>query len=200
MKKDEFLSELHNSLGNMSDADKQDVLNDYEEHFRVGMADGRSEEEIAKSLGNPSAIGATYRVAAMADKPNGNSKDTNRKPLGRTYLRDTIFLLVAAFLMTGLASAMITFPFHSLIKYPNQSEGITGIRVSALWMILLSLIASLTSLGTVILMLKGIILDKSRRPMWIILLVLGLLILSCAIRITLAAPMFYLMYQDIRQL
>lgn len=198
MKKAEFLSELQNSLENMPDTDKQDVLDDYEEHFRVGMADGRSEEDIAQSLGNPSVIGATYHVAAMADKPNEIVQDTVQQPLGKTYLRNTIILLITALLTTGFASMMITLPFNGLINYPRYGGGLINIKVSTLWMISSSLIASLTSVGVVVLMIKGVIFDKSRLRMWIILLVLGLLILSYAIRITLAASMFHQMYQDMR--
>jgi uncharacterized membrane protein len=43
MTREQFLSQLRLSLGNMPDADKQDIVYDYEEHFRIGLADGKSE-------------------------------------------------------------------------------------------------------------------------------------------------------------
>ncbi|MHB1456190.1 MAG: DUF1700 domain-containing protein [Armatimonadota bacterium] len=123
MKKDEFLSELRNSLGNMPDADKQDVLNDYEEHFRVGMADGRSEEEIAQSLGNPRAIVATFRVSAMLEKPNEIGTVTNRKPLSRTHLRNTILMLIAAYMANGWVKFVMLTPLLGIITNLGSDGG-----------------------------------------------------------------------------
>jgi len=70
MTRDQFLSQLRLSLGNMPEADKQDIVYDYEEHFRIGLADGKSEEQIAESLGNPRVIGNSYRIDAMLTVPN----------------------------------------------------------------------------------------------------------------------------------
>ena len=69
MTRDQFLSQLRLSLGNMPDADKQDIVYDYEEHFRIGLADGKSEAQIAESLGNPRVIGNSYRIDAMLTEP-----------------------------------------------------------------------------------------------------------------------------------
>lgn len=65
MTRDQFLSQLRKSLGNMPEADKEDIVYDYEEHFRIGLADGKSEAQIAESLGNPRVIGNSYRIDAM---------------------------------------------------------------------------------------------------------------------------------------
>ena len=70
MTRDQFLSHLRKSLGNMPEADKEDIVYDYEEHFRIGLADGKSEEQIAESLGNPRVIGNSYRIDAMLNVPN----------------------------------------------------------------------------------------------------------------------------------
>ncbi|MCX6344133.1 MAG: DUF1700 domain-containing protein [Armatimonadetes bacterium] len=69
MNREQFLSQLRLNLGNMPDADKQDILFDYEEHFRIGLTDGKSEEQIAESLGNPRVIGNSYRIDAMLSLP-----------------------------------------------------------------------------------------------------------------------------------
>jgi uncharacterized membrane protein len=106
MKKTEFLSELYNSLGNMSDADKQDVLNDYEEHFRVGMADGRTEEEIAQSLGNPRVIGNSFRIDAMLDEP---------KEGGGTSGASVLRAVFASISLTFLNLVFVVGPFFGLV-------------------------------------------------------------------------------------
>ena len=44
MNKEGFLFELKRSLRVMSEEERRDVLSDYEEHFRMGAAEGTSEE------------------------------------------------------------------------------------------------------------------------------------------------------------
>ncbi len=67
MNRDQFLAQLRKALGRTSEAEKREILADYEEHFRVGIAEGRSEEDLAKALGNPSAIGNAFRIENLAD-------------------------------------------------------------------------------------------------------------------------------------
>lgn len=64
--KDQFLSELDKRLKGFSYRERQDILMDYEEHFAIGLAEGKTEEEIAERLGSPSQIAkemmATYHL------------------------------------------------------------------------------------------------------------------------------------------
>jgi hypothetical protein len=39
MRREQFLSDLKRALGRMSDQEKREIQYDYEEHFRMGMAD-----------------------------------------------------------------------------------------------------------------------------------------------------------------
>ncbi|MDQ0230827.1 DUF1700 domain-containing protein [Metabacillus malikii] len=56
MNKERFLKELSNQLKKMPNEDRQEVLTDFEEHFQVGLENGKTEEEISKSLGHPKVI------------------------------------------------------------------------------------------------------------------------------------------------
>jgi uncharacterized membrane protein len=56
MSKDLFIKELSALLKELSTKEKQDVLNDYEEHFQFGMEEGKTENEIADSLGSPKVL------------------------------------------------------------------------------------------------------------------------------------------------
>jgi len=47
------LSEL---IKDIPEEERKDILFDYEEHFRIGLENGRKEEEIADSLGDPKII------------------------------------------------------------------------------------------------------------------------------------------------
>lgn len=142
MKKDEFLLELRNSLGNMPDADKQDVLNDYEEHFRVGMADGRSEEDIAQSLGNPRVIGNTFRIDAMLDEP---------KEGGGTSGASVLRAVFASISLTFLNLVFVVGPFFGLVGVliglwaVAFSMMLSGLRISLsfIWPIFAQIIPNL---------------------------------------------------------
>jgi uncharacterized membrane protein len=61
MNKKEFLEELEEYLIGISKADKDEILQDYEEHFRVGKKKKRSESSIVKSLGEPRQIARDVR-------------------------------------------------------------------------------------------------------------------------------------------
>lgn len=76
MKKDDFLGKLGNSLGNIPEEEKKDILYDYEEHFRIGSENGKSEEEIAELLGDPVGIAKQYD---LGKKENLSSKKINRR-------------------------------------------------------------------------------------------------------------------------
>jgi len=53
MNKDDYLKELTRLLWKLPKDERDDVVSDYHEHFIIGIEKGRSEEEIAKALGNP---------------------------------------------------------------------------------------------------------------------------------------------------
>lgn len=68
MNAQQFIAELRKGLGGMAEAEKREILADYEEHFRMAAADGRSEEQAAQALGNPRVIGRSYRIDSMLDE------------------------------------------------------------------------------------------------------------------------------------
>ncbi len=67
MNKNEFLFQLEGALLRLSKSDRDDILLDYEEHFRAGAEKGLSEEEVAASLGEPASIAAQYLENLPAD-------------------------------------------------------------------------------------------------------------------------------------
>lgn len=53
MSKSKFLQQLNESLKPLSVKERADILQDYEEHFSIGLEEGKTEEEIVTSLGSP---------------------------------------------------------------------------------------------------------------------------------------------------
>jgi uncharacterized membrane protein len=69
MSKERFLEDLKRSLGGIPEAERREVLADYDEHFRMGALEGKSEEQIAQALGNPRVIGKSFTIDSMLEEP-----------------------------------------------------------------------------------------------------------------------------------
>lgn len=60
MTKDEFLTRMERALGVLPPHERIDILSDYVEHFRIGEESGKTDEEIANSLGSPEELAKTF--------------------------------------------------------------------------------------------------------------------------------------------
>lgn len=77
MNRIEFLDMLSFSLGNMPKNEKDDILYDYDEHFRFGVNNGKTEEEISRSLGDPRIIAKQYNVNYIVRQAENNKSVGN---------------------------------------------------------------------------------------------------------------------------
>jgi uncharacterized membrane protein len=68
MTKEQFLGELRSHLATGSDAERAEVMMDYEHHFASGLAAGRTEEEICNALGDPKTIAHAYAFQATVKR------------------------------------------------------------------------------------------------------------------------------------
>jgi uncharacterized membrane protein len=68
MKQSEFLKELEKALSALPEQDRQEILSEQREHFEAARAEGRTDEEIARGLGEPSQLAQAYRVQARMDR------------------------------------------------------------------------------------------------------------------------------------
>ena len=119
MNKEHFFFILKNNLKGFTDEEIQEILYDYEEHFTVGTAEGKSEEEIAKELGDPITIAKQYSESNKNNNTytggtytgnNGNvkvksSSNENKKLLSMIIL--IVIGIVALGPITGLGGLLI---------------------------------------------------------------------------------------------
>lgn len=70
MTRKEFLTALNQYLVTLSAEEKADIISDYEEHFRVGLENGKTEAEIAAALGSPYDVAAQFLDGDTQQKPN----------------------------------------------------------------------------------------------------------------------------------
>jgi uncharacterized membrane protein len=60
MTKQEFMRRLDDALARLKPEERKDILADFEEHFTGGISTGKTEEEVARELGDPVALAAQY--------------------------------------------------------------------------------------------------------------------------------------------
>lgn len=77
MNKWEYLEKLDELLKELPEEDRDDILSDYEEHFQIGLENGRTEEELSRALGDPKTVAkqvkAEYMISRAEDKPSAGS-------------------------------------------------------------------------------------------------------------------------------
>jgi len=115
MNKNEFMSILKSSLSSMNETEKNDILYDYEEHFRIGMENGKSEDKIVEELGDPSAIGDSYYTSSIADK-------AFRKPV----VKNTFKVVLAAI---GLGFFNLVFVLGPYLGFVGVILGLFGTAI-----------------------------------------------------------------------
>jgi uncharacterized membrane protein len=104
MNKSEFLTILENSLANMPLDEKKDILYDYEEHFRIGEENGKTEEALIEELGDPRSIAKQYKINQSIDLAESQPSTKN------------IFNAVIAAISLGLFNVIfILGPFVGIV-------------------------------------------------------------------------------------
>lgn len=107
MKKDEFLRELRISLeGKLDSEDINEILSDYNDVFQDGILDNKTEDEISKSMGSPSAIAKNIvddpsaKISYTASY-NKDKNISNLASMGKRLLAHTIdsFLIAILFIL-----------------------------------------------------------------------------------------------------
>lgn len=110
MNKEGFLAELHRALGRMAESEKKEILYDYEEHFRMGAAEGKDEEEISRSLGNPRALGRSYAIESLPDRPEERGGGSASLALRALFASLSLTVFNVIFVLgpfLGLVGAMV---------------------------------------------------------------------------------------------
>ena len=60
MTREEYLAALRRELRTLPESDITDICGDFEEHFAIGLSQGKTEHEISAELGDPTTVAATY--------------------------------------------------------------------------------------------------------------------------------------------
>jgi len=77
MNKKDFMNKLSAYLGGISVEDREDVNSDFEEHFEAGLAEGRTEEDIADSLGDPKSLANQLKASIFVREAGKTTSAVN---------------------------------------------------------------------------------------------------------------------------
>ncbi len=78
MNKVDFLNELYYYLAPLPKSEREDIINDFREHFREGEATGKTQEQICKELGSPFECAKQYVGDAIEEQRI--APDKKKKP------------------------------------------------------------------------------------------------------------------------
>ena len=120
----EFLNVLEQALSGLNAQEKQEILEDYREHFSLGLAAGKTEEAVAASLGDPVQLARMYTTAHRARQ--GGFADAMRMigaalrfriggglVMGALYLvcfttLASLYITAAGLILTGVGCVVLT--------------------------------------------------------------------------------------------
>lgn len=98
MTKYEFLAVLSEGLKNLPQTERKEILYDYEEHFRIGESNNKSDEEIINELGDPHMIlsqykssfgGSTFEQVNNEEDYSKNHSNLDSNNYSNSYYKDS---------------------------------------------------------------------------------------------------------------
>ena len=139
----EYIRILRNRLeGTLPQEDIDDILADYSEHFRIGKADGRTEEELFRSLGSPDDVAREIRATHLVKKAEdvkscGNLIHAVLATLGLGLFNLVFVLIPFIFLVLLLLVVFIVgivFTIFGPIALVYSVLQIAGMAAFAIWL------------------------------------------------------------------
>lgn len=131
MRQEQFMSSLSHYLKPLSHVEREDILQDFKEHFINGLADGKTEKDISASLGSPEQIAkdmlANYHLEkATKTATTGNVFRAVWAAIGLSFFNLIIvlgpFIALVAIIFSGWVSgaSFVVAPFLILLKFVLQ--------------------------------------------------------------------------------
>ena len=131
MDKDTFIKTLKEGLKGLPKEEAKELIEDYEEHFRIGKRKKRTEASIAKGLGNPKTIARQAKAEHLVRKAEERRSASNvlRAVFATVSLGffNIIFILGPFFALVGVLIALIATGIAVAVS------GIGVLLASVLW-------------------------------------------------------------------
>lgn len=131
MNQSTYLGQLRSALRGMPAADIADIMGDCERHFMDAMAAGRSEDDIARSMGDARQMAAELRATARAEAYERKGSVGNLLRLVPAFAGvlsfNLVMVLPAATLLLMLLSAYLMGATAVVAGVAISASGLTGI-------------------------------------------------------------------------
>ena len=118
MTRQAFLARLREGLRGLPPQAVADIVADYEAHFADGVAEGRSEEEVAAALGNPDRLAREVRAESSLNRWRDERSPSSAAGAVFAVLGlgaiDILFLLP---ILIGVASTIFAFFVVAVVAF-----------------------------------------------------------------------------------
>lgn len=118
MNRGAYIERLRRGLAGLPESARADILADYEAHFADGAAAGRTEEEVAQSLGDPDRLARELRAAYGL-----RAWDETRNPSGALNAvlallgLGALDVLIVGPLLVSFASVILAFAIAAALVF-----------------------------------------------------------------------------------
>lgn len=120
-----FFQVLKKNLNGIPSKEYQDILRDFEEHFHLALAEGKSEHQISEELGNPKMLAQSLKADFVIDEARKKPSWSNLQQAIITSLGIGLFnfmfilpvfiiliAVIGSIILTGLVTTGVSFvPF-----------------------------------------------------------------------------------------
>ncbi len=103
MNRNEYITKLKGALGNIPADTKDEIIYDFTEHFDVGLEQGKTEEEISESLGDPKVNAKQYKAEYIVQQAHKKSSGVN------------VFRAIFAAISLGFFNLIFMLPIFAVI-------------------------------------------------------------------------------------
>lgn len=126
MNKVKFIKLMNRELHLLKKSERDEILAEFEEHFRTGMENGKSDEEVAAELGKPSELAIQYKDEIDFSQLSGGEKAAK---ISRKFLVAFGLLLFNGIIGIPVIASIFSV-WVSLWTVP-LSTGVTGLALLA---------------------------------------------------------------------
>lgn len=115
MNKVDFLNELYHYIRTLPKEEKNEIMDDFREHFREGEASGKSEHQICMELGSPVECARQY-LGDRVTLENPNAKQ-RKKPNKAFWTAAFFWNVIQAFLSIPITLGLFTVAAIMIVLY-----------------------------------------------------------------------------------
>ncbi|MGE8077478.1 HAAS signaling domain-containing protein [Peribacillus loiseleuriae] len=113
MSKKQFLSILEKYLRKLPKNEKEEILQDYEEYFTIGVEEGKTESQIVEALGSPKQLAkeliAVYAINKAEEKKSIISMFTALFSIMGLSVMNCIIIIVSLFVLLILIPFILAY-------------------------------------------------------------------------------------------